>query len=102
MPNAFTTVHRQPIILLSVRYALPAAYPYRYQAIDWTIWRNVQFDIRWATAKATEIRRHAAELAALAPDVILAHGASTVGPMLQATRAVPIVFPLASELEASE
>ena len=40
------------------------------------------------------IRRHAAELAALAPDVILAHGASTVGPLLQATRTVPIVFPV--------
>ena len=38
------------------------------------------------------IRRHAAELAALAPDVILAHAATTVGPLLQATRTVPIVF----------
>ena len=46
-------------------------------------------------ANAAEIRRHAAELAALAPDVILAHGASTVGPLLQATRTVPIVFPVA-------
>jgi len=63
----------------------------------WTIGRNVQFDIRWATAKATEIRRHAGELAALAPDVILVHGASTVGPMLQATRTVPIVFAIASD-----
>ena len=42
---------------------------------------------------AAEIRRHAAELAALAPDVILAPGTSTVGPLLQATRTVPIVFP---------
>ena len=40
----------------------------------------------------TDIRRHAAELVALAPDVILAHGGSTVGPLLQATRTVPIVF----------
>src|SRR5882724_4104995 len=59
-----------------------------------TIGHNVRIDIRWATANAAEIRRHAAELAALAPDVILAHGASTVGPLLQATRAVPIVFPI--------
>ena len=43
------------------------------------------------------IRRHAAELAALAPDVILAHGASTVGPLLQATRTVPIVFPVVAD-----
>ena len=40
----------------------------------WTIGHNVQIDTRWATANAAEIRRHAAELAALAPDVILAHG----------------------------
>ena len=40
----------------------------------------------------TDIRRHAAELAALAPDVILTHGTPTLGPLLQATRTVPIVF----------
>jgi putative ABC transport system substrate-binding protein len=61
--------------------------------LGWTIGRNARIDTRWATANAAEIRRHAAELAALAPDVILAHGASTVGPLLQATRNVPIVFP---------
>jgi len=63
----------------------------------WTIGRNVRIDTRWATPNAAEIRRHAAELAALAPDVILAHGASTVRPLLQATRAVPIVFPVTSD-----
>jgi hypothetical protein len=56
-----------------------------------------RIDTRWATANAAEIRRHAAELAALAPDVILAHGASTVGPLLQATRIVPIVFPIVGD-----
>jgi ABC-type uncharacterized transport system substrate-binding protein len=59
---------------------------------DWIIDRNVQIDTRWATANVDAVRRHAAELAALAPDVILASGASTVGPLLQATRTVPIVF----------
>jgi ABC-type uncharacterized transport system substrate-binding protein len=58
-----------------------------------TIGRDVRIDIRWAGGKADDIRRHAAELAALAPDVILAHGDSTVGPLLQVTRTVPIVFP---------
>ena len=62
--------------------------------LGWTIGRNVRIDTRWATANAAEIRRHAAELAALAPDVILAHGGSTVGALLQATRTVPIVFPV--------
>jgi ABC-type uncharacterized transport system substrate-binding protein len=61
--------------------------------LGWTIGRNVRVDTRWATANAAEIRRHAAELVALAPDVILASGASTVGPLLQVTRSVPIVFP---------
>jgi putative tryptophan/tyrosine transport system substrate-binding protein len=65
--------------------------------LGWTIGRNVRIDTRWATANAGEIRRHAAELATLAPDVILAHGASTVGPLLQATRTVPIVFPVAGD-----
>ena len=63
----------------------------------WTIGRNVRIDARWATTNAAEIRRHAAELAALAPDVILASGNSTVGPLLQATRTVPIVFTVVSD-----
>ena len=65
--------------------------------LGWTIGRNVHIDTRWATTSAAEIRRHAAELAALAPDVILAHGSSTVGPLLQATRTVPIVFPIVGD-----
>jgi putative ABC transport system substrate-binding protein len=67
------------------------------QQLGWTIGRNVRIDTRWATTNAAEIRRHAAELAALAPDVILAHGVSTVGPLVQATRTVPIVFPVAGD-----
>src|SRR5262249_5487710 len=63
----------------------------------WTIGRNMRIDIRWATANADEIRKHATELVALAPDVILAHGASTVGPLLRVTRTVPIVFPVVSD-----
>jgi putative tryptophan/tyrosine transport system substrate-binding protein len=63
----------------------------------WTIGRNVRIDTRWATANADDIRRHAAELATLAPDVILAHGAVTVAPLLQATRTVPIVFTALSD-----
>jgi len=59
----------------------------------WIDGRNVRIDTRWATTNADDLRRHAAELAALAPDVILAaSGTSTVAPLLQATRTVPIVF----------
>jgi putative ABC transport system substrate-binding protein len=74
-----------------------AAFHQALALLGWTIGRNVRIDTRWATTKAAEIRRHAAELAALAPDVILAFGASTVGPLLQATRTVPIVFPVISD-----
>ena len=65
------------------------------QKLGWTTDRNVRIDTRWATTNAADVRRHAAELAALAPDVILAHGTSTVGPMLQGT--VPIVSPVVSD-----
>jgi putative ABC transport system substrate-binding protein len=65
--------------------------------LGWTIGRNLRIDTRWATTNAAEIRRHVAELIALAPDVILATGDSTMPPLLQATRTVPIVFPLAND-----
>jgi putative tryptophan/tyrosine transport system substrate-binding protein len=67
------------------------------QQLGWSIGRNVRIDTRWATANAAEIHRHAAELVKLAPEVILAHGASTVRPLLQVTRSVPIVFPVAGD-----
>jgi putative ABC transport system substrate-binding protein len=62
--------------------------------LGWVIGRNVRIDTRWAGVNAAEIRRHAAELATLAPDIILAHGAGPVGALLQATRTVSIVFPV--------
>jgi putative ABC transport system substrate-binding protein len=67
------------------------------QQSGWAIGRNVRIDTYWATSNAAAIRKHAAELVALAPEVILAHGASTVGPLLQATRTVPIVFPIVAD-----
>jgi len=65
--------------------------------LGWTIGRNVRIEPRWATANADELRRHAGELAALAPNVILATGDSTIPPLLQATRTIPVVFPLAAD-----
>jgi len=47
----------------------------------WNIGRNLRLETRWATTNPADIRRHAAELVALAPDVILAHGTSTVVPL---------------------
>jgi ABC-type uncharacterized transport system substrate-binding protein len=65
--------------------------------LGWTIGRNVSIETRWGTTNADEIRRHAAELAALAPEIILAGGTSPVGPLLQATRTIPIVFTLTND-----
>src|SRR4029450_6434433 len=62
------------------------------QQLGWTDGRNVRSDYRFGGGDADSIRKHAAELAALAPDVILAAGAAAVGPVLQAARNVPIVF----------
>jgi len=64
---------------------------------DWIIGRNVTIDTRWATTNADDIGRHAVELAALGPDVILAHGNAAVIALLKATRTVPIVFPVAGD-----
>src|SRR5262245_4851617 len=67
--------------------------------LGWSDGRNVQIDLRWATTNADELRRHAAELTTLAPDVLVAAtGTTTVAPLLQATRTVPIVFVVVIEI----
>jgi putative tryptophan/tyrosine transport system substrate-binding protein len=58
----------------------------------WIDGRNVRIETRWAAGDADRIRRYVAELVALAPDVIVATGSATVGPLLQATHTAPIVF----------
>jgi ABC-type uncharacterized transport system substrate-binding protein len=73
------------------------AFLQRLGELGWTIGRNLRIDTRWATTNAADIRRHAAELVVLAPDAILAHGTTTLGPLLQATHTVPIVFPIAGD-----
>ncbi len=69
-----------------------AAFEQGLQQLGWTAGRNVRIDLRGGAGDADIIRKHAAELAALPPDVIVTVGSTTVGPMLQATRTVPIVF----------
>ena len=69
-----------------------AAFLQALQQLGWTDNRNVHIDYRWGAGEPERIRRNAAEMAALAPDVILANGTAGVGPLLQATRTVPIVF----------
>ena len=69
-----------------------AAFLQELQQLGWTDGHNVHIDIRWAAGNAADTRKYAAELVTLAPDVILTGGAAGLGPLLQATRAVPIVF----------
>jgi putative tryptophan/tyrosine transport system substrate-binding protein len=62
------------------------------QQLGWTVGQNIHIDYRWGDGTADTMRKNAAELIALAPDVILAVGSEAVAPLLQATRTVPIVF----------
>jgi putative ABC transport system substrate-binding protein len=62
--------------------------------LGWIDGRNVSIEPRWPAGDSIRIRRYAAEIAAFAPDVILATGSATVAPLLQVTRAVPVVFVL--------
>jgi len=62
------------------------------QGFGWIEGRNVTFERRWGAGELDRGGKFAAEMAALGPDVILAPGSVTVGPLLQATRSVPIVF----------
>src|SRR5262245_40330117 len=67
------------------------------QQLGWMIGRNIRIDTRWTKGDPDDARKYAAELVALAPDAIVATGISTVGPLLQLTRTIPIVFPAASD-----
>ena len=60
--------------------------------LGWAVGRNLQIDYRLAAGHPDRLREYAAELAALAPDVILASGSLTIASLLQATRTIPIVF----------
>src|SRR5215212_11333961 len=96
-------VHTQPermrrIGVLMTATADDAEYQARFgaflqglQQAGWIIGRNVRVDSRWAITNA-DIRKYAAELVALVPDVILAGGGTTVPSFLEATRTIPIVF----------
>ena len=69
-----------------------AAFVHGLQQLGWTDGRNARLDVRWAAGDPERIRRYAAELVALAPDVILASGGTTLGPLRQVSRTVPTVF----------
>jgi putative ABC transport system substrate-binding protein len=74
-----------------------AAFAQGLQQSAWTVGQSVRVDYRWSGGNVDNIRKYAAELVALAPDVILAHSSQAVAPLLQATRTVPIVFTSVSD-----
>jgi ABC-type uncharacterized transport system substrate-binding protein len=69
-----------------------AAFRHALEKKGWTDGGNVRIDYRWGAGNANNIRKHAAELVALAPDVIFATGTVAMAPLLEATRTLPIVF----------
>jgi putative ABC transport system substrate-binding protein len=69
-----------------------AAFLQELQTLGWSAGRKVQIDHRWGAGDAERIRKYAAELVALGPDVLVANGNSNAEPLRQATRTVPIVF----------
>ena len=71
-----------------------AAFLQSLQQLGWTVGQNVQIDYRWSAGSEDDTRKYAAELVALAPDVIFVSGSAGVEPLRRATRTVPIVFVL--------
>jgi putative ABC transport system substrate-binding protein len=71
-----------------------AAFLQGLQQLGWTVGTNIQIDYRWAAGNEDDTRKYAAELVALAPDVIFASGSAAVEPLRRATRTVSIVFAL--------
>jgi len=69
-----------------------AAFQQGLQELGWVEGRNIHFDIRTSAGNLADALRYAAELVALAPDVILTSGSAGLGPVLQTTHTVPIVF----------
>src|SRR5215831_155528 len=69
-----------------------AAFLQGLQQSGWSVGRNVRIEYSWTSSDVDSVRKSAADLVALAPDVILANGSAAMGPLLRVTRAVPVVF----------
>ena len=69
-----------------------AAFLQGLQQLGWTVGQNVQIEYRWSAGSEDDTRKYAAELVALAPDVIFVSGSAAIEPLRRATRTVPIVF----------
>jgi putative tryptophan/tyrosine transport system substrate-binding protein len=74
-----------------------AAFLQGLQQFGWTVGHNVEIEYRWSGGNIDDTRKYAAELVALAPDVIFVPGSAAVAPLRQVTRTVPIVFGLVAD-----
>src|SRR5262249_25873558 len=81
-----------PVTANAEQQANLAIFAKELQQLGWIDGKNVRIDTRWAEGDAREVRRHASELVALAPDVILATGTAAMESLQRATRTIPIVF----------
>jgi putative tryptophan/tyrosine transport system substrate-binding protein len=78
-------------------HARLAAFAQGLQQLGWTIGQNIRIDYRWAGSNPDELREYAAQLVALAPEVILAHSSGAVARLLLATHTIPIVFAVVAD-----
>ena len=69
-----------------------AAFVQRLDELGWTRGLNIHVDIRWSGGVSDDLRRFAGELARLNPDLLMATGGASLGPLVEATQTVPIVF----------
>jgi putative tryptophan/tyrosine transport system substrate-binding protein len=74
-----------------------AAFLQGLQQLGWTVGRNIQIDYRWSAGNVDDTRKYASELVALAPEIIFAPGTTAVGPLLQVTRSIPVVFAIVAD-----
>jgi putative ABC transport system substrate-binding protein len=74
-----------------------AAFSQGLQQAGWTIGQNALVEYRWSGGSAENMRKYAAELTTLGPDIILAHSSAAVAPLKQATRTIPIVFTIVAD-----
>ena len=74
-----------------------AAFAQGLQQTGWTVGQNLRIDYRWGAGNADTMRKHAVDLVALAPEVILAHSSAAVAPLLQASRTIPVVFTIVAD-----
>jgi putative tryptophan/tyrosine transport system substrate-binding protein len=78
-------------------HARLTAFAQGLQQLGWTVGQNIRIDYRWGDGKADTMHKYAAELVALAPEVILANSSAAVSPLLQTTRTIPIVFAVVAD-----